>query len=269
MGTRSAPWSAIGTGPWDQARGRPPRWRGLVDDWAVGDVTDPDFTADLARDARYAVSALGVTRQRANPWDIDYRANLAVLRSAERHGTQGLCYVNVIGGHQCPAELTRAKTAFAAELTRSPIPSQVVSPCGFFSDMMQVLTMAQRGRVLLMRPSARINPVHGADLARYCVDRLDDGRQGQWDVGGPEVFTWQGMARCAFEVLARPARITTIPQGVVSPLVRALGLVAPRQADTMRFITWGMLHDCVGQRFGTHTLGEFYRRQTDRARSRG
>ena len=121
-------------GPWEA-----PSLRGLVDEWAVGDVTDPTFAADVAEGMDHVVSALGVTRQKANPWSIDYRANLAILRSAERHRSQAFCFVNVIGGDECPAQLTRAKTAFARELASSPVPHRIISPSGYFSDMMQLL----------------------------------------------------------------------------------------------------------------------------------
>ena len=42
------------------------------------------------------------------------------------------------------------------------------------------------------------------------------------------------------------------------PLVGALGLVSPGRADTLRFVTWSMLHDCVGEPVGTRTLLAFY-----------
>lgn len=244
---------AVSPGPWGS-----PTLEGLVDEWAVGEVTDPDFVADTARGVDAVVSALGVTRQKADPWDVDYRANLAVLRSAERHGVTSFCFVNVIGGEQCPARLTRAKSAFVQELRASRVPSQVVNPPGYFSDMAQVLQMAQRGRVFLFRPETRINPIHGADLAQFCVDRLTDGTEGTWEVGGPEVFTWKGLAECAFQALGRPARVATISPAVLPPTMKVLGLVSPRRAETMRFVSWSMLHDCVGEPVGTHRLLDFF-----------
>lgn len=242
-------------GPWEA-----PSLRGLVDEWAVGDVTDPTFAADVAEGVDHVVSALGVTRQKANPWSIDYRANLAILRSAERHRSQAFCFVNVIGGDECPAQLTRAKTAFARELASSSIPSQTINPPGYYSDMIQILRMARRGRVLVLRRGVRINPIHGADLATFCADRLVSGREGTWDVGGPELFTWQGLAECAFHALGRPATITTVPSAALTPLTRVVGLVSPRRADALRFAAWSMLHDCVGEPIGTHGLLEFYKR---------
>lgn len=246
---------ALRPGPWDS-----PSIDGFVDDWAVGEVTNPSFIADVARGTDCVISALGVTRQKTDPWDIDHRANLAILRSAERHGAKAFCYVNVLGGDACPAQLTRAKTAFVKDLTISAIPSQIVNPPGYFSDMMQILRMARRGRVLIVRPEVRINPVHGADLAAYCVDRLTSGAAGTWNVGGPEVFTWQGLAECAFQVLGRPVRITRLAPWLMTAAPSLLGILSPRKADAMRFVSWSMLHDCVGEPTGTHTLLDFFKR---------
>lgn len=245
---------AVSPGPWDS-----PSLDGLVDDWAIGEVTNPAFIADVAVGIDDVISTLGVTRQKANPWDIDHRANLAILRSAETHGVTHFCFVNVIGGDQCPAQLTRAKTAFAHELAASQISSQIINPPGYFSDMTQILQMARKGRVLLFRPDTRINPIHGADLATFCIDRLTDGKEGTWDVGGPEVFTWKGLAECAFQALHRPVRVATMSPAILSPLIGALRLFNRRRADTLRFISWNMLRDCVGEPFGTHGLLDFYK----------
>lgn len=135
-----------------------------------------------------ALPPAGVTRQKADPWDIDHRANLALLRSAEKHDAECFTFVNVIGYEACPAQLTKAKAAFAAALRDSTVPGQIINPSGYFSDL-EVLHMAKRGRVYVLQPDVRINPIHGADLARFCVDRLLDGDAGEWDVGGPEIFT--------------------------------------------------------------------------------
>ena len=41
-------------GPWGS-----PSLDGLVDEWALGNVTDPRFTRDLAADVEHVVSTLG------------------------------------------------------------------------------------------------------------------------------------------------------------------------------------------------------------------
>ena len=229
-----------------------PGLTGLVTDWRIGDVTNPHITADLTHGVTGIISALGVTRQKADPWDIDYRANLAILNSARRHGVNNFCYVHALGAEHCPARITRAKTAFVRELQESQVTAQVISPTGYFSDMTQVLNMARRGRVVLLDDAVRMNPIHGLDVARACVDQHVAGVSGEWQIGGPEVLTWREVAECAFQALGHPARITVLPR-----VARGL-LVRQPWWDGVRFAAWSMTHDSVGESIGRQRLLDFY-----------
>lgn len=120
-----------------------PSLDGLVDDWAVGNVTDSTFTQDVAAGVDHVVSALGVTRQKADPWSIDNRANQSILASTLRHGASSFTYINALGAETCPAELTRAKTAFARALESANIRSTVINPSAYFSDAAELLAMAK------------------------------------------------------------------------------------------------------------------------------
>lgn len=237
--------------------------RGIVDEWVLGDVR----SSVLVREATYGVdrviSALGVTRQKADPWDIDFRVNRGLLYSALEHGVAAFCYVNVLGGDQCPAELTRAKAAFARELKSSDMLGQIINPPGFFSDMSQVLTMAKHGRAYLLGPEVKINPIHGADLAAFCVDRVEEGLDGVWDVGGPETFTWQELAEVAFATIDRPTRMTKVSPALARAAIRIVGLINKRTADTMTFVTFGMLNDSVGEPTGSNRLRDFFDQYAD------
>ena len=239
-------------GPWGS-----PSLDGLVDEWALGNVTDPRFTRDLAADVEHVVSALGVTRQKADPWQIDNLANLAILDSALKHAGS-FTYINALGGDRCPARLTRAKSAFAQTLSVAEINSQIINPPAYFSDMTEVLAMARRGLVTVLRPTARINPIHGADLAVYVVDRMEEGRTGTWDVGGPDVLSWRELAHLAFDAVGKRSHILTVPAWALPPALRLTGLFSPRLADTARFMAWNMTRDCVAPTTGTHHLADFY-----------
>ena len=239
-------------GPWGS-----PSLDGLVDEWALGSVTDPRFTRDLAADVEHVVSALGVTRQKADPWQIDNLANLAILNSALKHAGS-FTYINALGGDRCPARLTRAKSAFSQTLSVAEISSQIINPPAYFSDMMEVLAMARRGLVTVLRPTARINPIHGADLAAYVVDRMGEGRTGTWDVGGPDVLSWRELAHLAFDAVGKRSHILTVPAWALPPALRLTGLFSPRLADTARFMAWNMTRDCVAPTTGTHHLADFY-----------
>ena len=239
-------------GPWGS-----PSLDGLVDEWALGSVTDPRFTRDLAANVEHVVSALGVTRQKADPWQIDNLANLAILNSALKHAGS-FTYINALGGDRCPARLTRAKSAFSQTLSVAEISSQIINPPAYFSDMMEVLAMARRGLVTVLRPTARINPIHGADLAAYVVDRMEEGRTGTWDVGGPDVLSWRELAHLAFDAVGKRSHILTVPAWALPPALRLTGLFSPRLADTARFMAWNMTRDCVAPTTGTHHLADFY-----------
>ncbi|WP_454921436.1 NAD-dependent epimerase/dehydratase family protein [Actinomyces naeslundii] len=239
-------------GPWGS-----PSLDGLVDEWALGSVTDPRFTRDLAADVEHVVSALGVTRQKADPWQIDNLANLAILNSALKHAGS-FTYINALGGDRCPARLTRAKSAFSQTLSVAEISSQIINPPAYFSDMTEVLAMARRGLVTVLRPTARINPIHGADLAAYVVDRMEEGRTGTWDVGGPDVLSWRELAHLAFDAVGKRSHILTVPAWALPPALRLTGLFSPRLADTARFMAWNMTRDCVAPTTGTHHLADFY-----------
>lgn len=243
-----------------------PGLAGLVDEWAVGDITDPRFTHDVAAGVEVVVSALGVTRQKADPWAVDNFANLAVLRSARTHGARSFTYLNVLGGDRCPAQLTRAKTAFAQTLAASDITSQIINPTGYFSDMMELVPMARRGVIPLLRPDVRINPIHGADLATFTIDRMENDGTGAWDVGGPQVFRWHELALTAFAAVSTRPRVLSIPPFALPPARRVTAFFSPRLADAMLFMTWGMTHDAVGPATGTRRLADFYaeRIRTDR-----
>ena len=239
-------------GPWGS-----PSLDGLVDEWALGNVTDPRFTRDLAADVEHVVSALGVTRQKADPWQIDNLANLAILNSALKHASS-FTYINTLGGDRCPARLTRAKSAFAQTLSVAEISAQIINPPAYFSDMTEVLAMARRGLVAVFRPEARINPIHGADLAAYVVDRMEEGRTGTWDVGGPDVLSWRELAHLAFDAVGKRSHVLTVPAWALPPALRLTGLFSPRLADTAQFMAWNMTRDCVAPTTGTHHLADFY-----------
>lgn len=240
-------------GPWGA-----PALGGLVEEWAVGEITDVGFTRDLTAGADCVVSALGVTRQKADPWQIDNLANLAILNSALANDAQSFTYINVLNGDRCPTEITRAKSAFAQTLAASDITSQVINPPAYFSDMMELLGMAKRGLVPVFNPRARINPIHGADLAAFAVDQLGSNHSNAWNIGGPEIFTWHELARTAFSALNKQPRIINMPNALLGPAIRLTSLFSPRLADAARFTTWNMQNDSVAPTTGERRLADFY-----------
>ena len=140
----------------------------------------------------------------------------------------------------------------------------MINPSAYFSDAAELLTMAKRGLVPLFEPDIRLNPIHGADLAAYTVEQLEQGSTGSFDIGGPDIFTWKELATTAFQAVGKKPRIVKVPGWTLPPVLGFVGLFNSRLADTIRFATWSMQHDCVAPTTGTHHIADFYREYAGR-----
>ncbi|PID37015.1 MAG: 3-beta hydroxysteroid dehydrogenase [Rhodobacterales bacterium] len=159
----------------------------------VGEATRPEDLPPAVEGVDLVVSALGITRQRdgLSYRDVDYQANLNLLRAAEAADVARFTYVHVLGAEKMRGVAgIDAKRAFVRALQASKIPETVIAPSGFFSDMEELFRMAQSGRVWLFGDgSTRLNPIHGADLA-HALRLATEAGQSWRDIGGPDVFTY-------------------------------------------------------------------------------
>jgi uncharacterized protein YbjT (DUF2867 family) len=206
-------------------------------------------------------SSLGITRQKdqATFRDVDYQANRTILDQALTSGVKKFCFVSVFQ----PERLTgigvvRAREDFVADLRAAGISATVIRPTGFFSDMSEFSRMARSGRAFLIGTgAARINPIHGDDLANVCVDSLQ-GDDEEIPVGGPHTMTYNEIAELAFTVLGAPPRITHLPPGLVSICLRAIRPFSGRLYEAGRFFTTVMQSDFVAPAVGAHTLERYF-----------
>ncbi|MBR9842394.1 MAG: SDR family oxidoreductase [Rhodobacteraceae bacterium] len=240
------------------------RAKGLrADNIVVAEATYPASLHGVMNGADIVVSALGITRQADGLGyeEVDYRANLNLLREAEAAGVERFAYIHVFHADQMQnVPLVAAKSDFVAALQASRVSETVIAPTGFFSDMAEILDMARSGRVWLFGNGARgFNPIHGADLAKATADATQAGRA--WcDVGGPEVFSHRELAELAFEVLHKPARITFVPDGLRKLAFGVLPYVTPRRVHgpTLFFLA-AMGRDMVAPCHGAHRLETCFR----------
>ena len=236
-----------------------PGLAGHVDEWVQAEVTAPRAIAGACVGAQRVVSALGVTRQKASPWDVDFLANLHLLQDAERQGAQSFRYVNVMHADRGRSLLLRSKTAFATALERSPLAHQTVNPSGYFSDAAGFLGMARSGVAFLPPdPDIRLAPIHGADLAAFCVDRIGD-RNGSWDVLGPDPLSYRQIAQVAFDALGKRPRTVVVPAAALRAMVWFAGRLGQRPADLAQFFADGLTLDADGKPYGTRHLADYFR----------
>lgn len=95
----------------------------------------------------------------------------------------------------------------------------------FFSDMSEFFNMAKKGRVYLFgNGKLKANPIHGEDLAAFCVDAIDKPDK-EVEIGGPETLTQNEIASIAFEILGNEPKITHIPDWVRVAILRLVRLL--------------------------------------------
>jgi len=185
-----------------------------IDKLIVADVTQPKSLTSVFRSIDIVISALGITRQKdgLSYWDVDYQANKNILDCAVEAGVKQFGYVHVLNADKMQkVELVKAKSAFVFALQAAPIKSTICCPSGFYSDLAEFYSMAQKGRVYLFGNGLnKISPIEGQDAAQACLEAVL--KQTPWvDIGGPETYSQNDLARLAFEALGQTENITRIP----------------------------------------------------------
>jgi uncharacterized protein YbjT (DUF2867 family) len=151
--------------------------------------------------------------------------------------------------------LLRAKERFVQQLLSSDIQQPcVIRPNGFFSDIEEIYKMAQSGRVYLFgRGDIRLNPIHGADLARFCLDAIDRPDR-ELDIGGPDVLSLTDIARLAFAAQNKPERITCLPDWIRKVSLSIASVLPEKLAGPAEFFLTTIAKDMIAPLYGHHRL---------------
>jgi uncharacterized protein YbjT (DUF2867 family) len=129
----------------------------------------------------------------------------------------------------------------------------IVRPTGFFSDMMEFLGMARKGRIHIFGDCRNVmNPIQGADLAEVCVNAVK-GQESVLNIGGPEVFSYRDIGETAFHTLGQTPKLSFIPRVLVKiSLFFARTFTSPITYGPFEFTAAVMTMDNVGERMGRH-----------------
>lgn len=241
----------------------------LIELVVQAEATKPGTLTEICEGVDVVFSSLGITKQAdgLRYADVDYQANLNLLREAERAGVERFVYVSVLHPeHTLHTDMVREKERFVAALQASPVEHVIVRPTGFFSDMGEFLDMARSGRAYVFGDgSAKLNPIHGADLAEFCVDTFcPEFSEREVEVGGPETLTQREIAKLAFAALETPAKVSGVPLWVIDGALPLVKLFSRRWWNIVAFMSGAGRHEMVGPAHGERRLGDFF---TERARA--
>ncbi len=233
----------------------------LADEFFIGDATKPESIKGVCDGVELVFSSLGMTRPDFvhSSFDVDYKANLNIMREAQRAKVKKFVYISVFNAQKMmEIENIQAHEKFVDELRASGLEYAIVRPTGYFSDMAQFLNMARNGFMFsLGEGETRSNPIHGADLAKVCVDAAE-GEAREIDAGGPEIFTYRQVAKMAADVVEKQPFNISLPVWLADGIAAVTGFINRDIHDIALFATTVSKNDTVAPQYGTHRLREFF-----------
>ena len=226
------------------------------------EVSDPQQLQGACEAVDVVISCLGITRQKdgLSYMDVDYQANLNVLREAEKAGVQRFIYISAFKAQVHPeVRMLQAKERFATVLLNSTIPLPcVIRPNGFFVDMEEIYHMAAAGKVYVFgNGKTTINPIHGADLADYCLANIHT-NECELDVGGPEALSVRQIAQLAFQAQGKTEVIRSVPDWIRRFVLFGLKRLPQKWAGPAEFFLTMLEADAVAPLYGERSLAAHY-----------
>lgn len=226
------------------------------------ELTDPDSIKECCKGIDVVISTVGITKQKdgLTYMDVDFQANMNLLKEAKKSGVKKFIYVSVLNGEKLRnLKICDAKELFVEQLKQSGIDYCIVRPNGFFSDMSEFFNMAKKGRIYLFgKGKLKANPIHGEDLATYCVDAIDKPDK-EAEIGGPETLTQNEIASIAFDILGNKPKITHIPDWVRIAILKLLRLFTGSKIyGPVEFFMTVMAMDMLAPEYGKHKLKEYF-----------
>jgi uncharacterized protein YbjT (DUF2867 family) len=233
-----------------------------IDETFIGEVTDSDSLQGICKDIDIVFTSIGITRQKDNMtyMDVDYQGNKNMLDLAIKSDVSKFIYVSAINAHLMKdLKMVRAKELFVDELKASELDYSIIRPTGFFSDMLEFLNMAKKGRVSLFgNGENKINPIHGADLAEVCVNAINTPDK-EINVGGPVTYTYKEIAGLAFSAIHKKAKISTVPVWItrlILSLMRTLS--SSKTYGPVEFMMTVLTVDVIAPSYGKEKLKDYY-----------
>jgi uncharacterized protein YbjT (DUF2867 family) len=229
------------------------------------EVTQKETLKGTCDQIDVVISTVGITRQKdgLTYMDVDYQANLNLLEEAKIAGVQKFIYVSAINGDQYRSlKIFEAKERFVDALKESGLDYVILRPNGFFSDMKDFLAMAKGGRVYLFGDGMyRLNPIHGADLAEYCVDCIEKEAK-ELNIGGPDLFTQNELAELALKAWGNKVKIVHLPDWIRRTTIFILRmLTSSKTYGPIEFFLTVMAADSLAPKYGKKQLSQFFKEE--------
>jgi uncharacterized protein YbjT (DUF2867 family) len=238
-----------------------PAVKDQIDEIFVREVTKPETLYGLCDSIEIVFSSIGITRQKDKLTfrDVDYQGNKNILDIALRKSVEKFVYVSVFNAHMFEhLEIVKVHEDFVRDLQDSMLNYAIIRPTVYFSDVTEFFKMAKSGRVYLIgNGTNKLNPIHGADLAKVCVDAVT-GKEHEIPIGGPVTYSTREIAELAFSILGEKPKITRIPPWLAHLVAKLIRPFTKHMSDLAQFFITAGQNDGVAPATGTRILKSYY-----------
>lgn len=234
----------------------------FIDNLFLGVVTNPETLQGICKDIEVVISSIGITHQKDGLtfMDVDYQGNMNLLQEAQKEGIAKFIFVSVFDAEKMQnLKVIRAKQRFEKALKQSAVDYTIIYPNGFFSDMQEYLKMADKGRAYLFGDGQyRINPIHGADLAKVCVNAIIYDKK-EINVGGPDILSHKDIINLASTSVKKTVKISKVPVWLTHMFVKLLRIFTPEKVyGPVEFFSTVCTRDLIAPAYGRHHLKDFF-----------
>lgn len=228
------------------------------------DVRNINSLKGLFKGIDIVVSTIGITRQKdgLTYYDVDYAANLNLLKVAEAEGVNKFIYVSSLNGHLMKdLKLCKAKEMFVDTLKSSTLKYQIIRPNGFFSDFSDFLELANHRKIFLFgNGNFKVNPIDGSDLADYIIKNLGS-NQTEFNVGGPKEYTHNEIVSLASIALNKKIKTIYLPLLIKDLLIKVLRFTTfSTFHGPIEFFLTTMSRDMLAPKYGVKVLSDFFKK---------
>ncbi|MCI1647435.1 MAG: SDR family oxidoreductase [Bacteroides sp.] len=229
------------------------------------EVTKAETLAHRCDGIDVVISSVGITRQKdgLTYMDVDYQANVNLINEAKASGVKKFIYISVLNGDKMrKLKICEAKEKLVDYLKVSGLEYCIIRPNGFFSDMGDFLKMAQKGTIYLFGDGKLcLNPIHGEDLAKVCIDAISSDQK-EINVGGPDLLSQNAIAELAFNAYSKPVKVIHLPDWIRLLTLWLLRIfVNSKTYGPFEFFMTAMAMDMQSPQYGTHKLETFFQEQ--------
>ncbi|MFF7165623.1 SDR family oxidoreductase [Streptomyces sp. NPDC008086] len=177
----------------------------------------------------------------------DEEAAARLIAAARRAGVRHLVYISIVGVDRVPFGYYRSKLAVERLVEESGLGWTVLRATQFHDLLVRVLGMLAKSPVLLLPARVKDQPIEVAEVAARLAElALDDPAGRVDDMGGPEVRTFDSLARAYLQATGRRRVVLRVPlRGRAYDGFRSGGHLAPEHA-----VGKGTFEEHLGRRFG-------------------